>query len=127
MEICSIGQDGNKFDRGKFYLCQTFGMKKIAQTLVPIESRPARVGPRITALRETLAMSKAQLADSIGLDRSTLTKVEKGAVGLDIMNGIAIAEFYGFGLDYIYRGDLSDVPDKHRQMLLVNMATYKAT
>lgn len=102
-------------------------MKKTIQSLVPTESRPERVGPRITAMRETLAMSKSQLADSIGLDRSTMTKVENGNLGLDIRNGIAIAEFYGFGLDYIYRGDLSDVPDKHRHMLMVNMVTYKAT
>lgn len=102
-------------------------MKNAFQKLVPTESRPERVGPRITAMRETMAMSKSQLADSIGLDRSTMTKVEKGEAGLDIRHGIAIAEFYGFGLDFIYRGDLSDVPEKHRQMLLVNMVTYKAT
>ena len=59
-------------------------MKKMANSLVPRESRPERVGPRVTALRETLALSKAELADSIGLDRSTLTKVEKGQTGLDI-------------------------------------------
>lgn len=97
------------------------GMDKMANRLVPEASRPERVGPRITALRETLALSKAQLADSIELDRSTLTKVEAGAVGLDLRKAIAIAEKYGFGLNYIYRGDVSDVPDRLRALLLVKM------
>ena len=101
-------------------------MKKMANSLVPRESRPERVGPRVTALRETLALSKAELADSIGLDRSTLTKVEKGQTGLDIAKGEAIAAIYGFGLDFIYRGDLSDVPEKYRSRLLVEMVTYRA-
>ncbi|MEQ8292508.1 MAG: helix-turn-helix transcriptional regulator [Roseovarius sp.] len=101
-------------------------MKNLVDKLIPHESRPERVGPRVTALRETMAMSKAQLADSIGLDRSTLTKIEKGAMGLDIQRGEAIAHMYGFGLDFIYRGDLSDVPDKYRDRLLIEMVTYNA-
>lgn len=100
-------------------------MKKLLNDLIPNESRPERVGPRVTALRETLNMSKAQLADSIGLDRSTLTKVEKGEMGLDIARGEAIAVLYGFGLDFIYRGDVSDVPDRHRARLLVELATFR--
>lgn len=85
-------------------------MKKIIESLVPRESSPERVGPRITGARMVLDLSKAQFADAIELDRSTLTKVEKGEKGLDIAKGVRIADLYGFGLDYIYRGDLSDVP-----------------
>lgn len=101
-------------------------MKNLANKLIPNESRPARVGPRITALRETMSMSKAQFADSIELDRSTLTKVEKGEMGLDIAKGEAIAALYGFGMDFIYRGDLADVPDRYRSRLMVEMVTYRA-
>lgn len=100
---------------------------KLANALVPSEARPERVGPRITAMRETLALSKAQLADSLGLDRSTLTKIEKGKTGLDIQHGITIAERYGFGLNFIYRGDVSDTPDRLRARLLVEMVAAKAS
>lgn len=102
-------------------------MKALAESMIERESRPARVGPRVTALRETLAMSKAQFADSISMDRSTLTKVEKGESGLDIAVGERIAVLYGFGLDYIYRGDLNDVPQDLRPQVVVNLATFRHT
>lgn len=101
-------------------------MKNQIDKLIPLESRPERVGPRVTALRETMGMSKAQLADSIGLDRSTLTKIEKGTMGLDIQRGETISYLYGFGLDFIYRGELSDVPDKYRERLLEEMVKNDA-
>lgn len=99
---------------------------RVTKAITPQESRPDKVGPRITALRETLALSKGQFADSVGLDRSTLTKIEQGNEGLSLPKGIAVATLYGVGLDFIYRGDLSDVPEKMRPRLLVNLVTYKA-
>jgi DNA-binding XRE family transcriptional regulator len=101
-------------------------LQKMANALVPRESRPERVGPRIRAMRETIALSPAQLADTIGLDRSTLSKIEQGKVGLGIHHGEAIAAQFGFGLNFIYRGDLSDVPDRYRSRLLVEMVTHRA-
>lgn len=101
-------------------------LAKVANALVPKAARPDKVGPRVTALRETLALSKSQLADSLGLDRSTLTKIEKGKIGLDIQHGITIADRYGFGLNFIYRGDVSDTPDRLRARLLVEMVTADA-
>lgn len=105
--------------------CDDSTMKKLANMLIPQESRPERVGPRITALRETLGLSKAEFADSISLDRSSLTKIEKGVAGLDIATGETVATIYGFGLDFIYRGDLSDVPLELRPRLMVNLVTYR--
>lgn len=102
-------------------------MKNLVAKLLDRESRPERVGRRITALRETLGLSKSQFADTIGLDRSTLSKVERGVTGLDIAHGERVANLFGFGLDYIYRGDLSDVPLALRPQLLVKMVTYRAT
>ncbi|HMO73136.1 MAG TPA: helix-turn-helix transcriptional regulator [Paracoccaceae bacterium] len=88
--------------------------KMIAAALLSSEMHPDRVGERITALRMTLHLSKAQFADGIELDRSTLGKVEKGTKGLDIVVGARIAELYGVGLDFLYRGELSDVPEDMR-------------
>lgn len=127
MEVISNRQDGKDFGGRNSHSAQGCGMKTLAAKLIDRESRPERVGPRITALRETLGLSKSQFADTVGVDRSTLSKVEKGSTGLDIAHGERIAILFGFGLDYIYRGDLSDVPLALRPQLLVNMVTYRAT
>ncbi len=76
-------------------------------------------------MRETLGLSMAEFADAIGLDRSTLTKIEKGKGGLDIKIGERIAQLYGYGLDYIYRGEMSDVPQNQRPQLMVNLLTAR--
>jgi len=88
------------------------------EAILAPEMRPDRVGPRVTAMRETLRLSKAELADSIDLDRSSLTKIESGRMGLDLVKATRIADLYGFGLNYFYRADLSDVPLDLRSRLL---------
>ena len=59
-------------------------------------------------------------------DEASMTKIEKGETGLDIAKGEAIAAVYGFGLDFIYRGELADVPDRHRQQLMTELAIAQA-
>jgi transcriptional regulator with XRE-family HTH domain len=94
-------------------------MKKMIEAAVlSAEMHPDRVGERVTAMRMALHLSKAEFADAISLDRSTLTKIEAGKKGLDIVVGARIAEIYGFGLDYIYRGTLTDVPETQRSIVL---------
>lgn len=89
--------------------------------LLPPEMHPDRVGIRVTAAREALRLSKAEFADSIELDRSTLTKIEAGTRGLDIAVGAKIAHLYGIGLDYIYRGVLTDVPENLRSTVVAQI------
>lgn len=103
--------------------CHVSSMPKVLSLLIPNEARPERVGPRITALRDALGLSKAQFADSIELNRSTQTKVEAGKEGLDISKAISISTVYGVGLDFIYRGELSDLPLELRQKVIVNLAS----
>lgn len=98
----------------------------LVKILVERESTPMRVAPRITALREAHAMDKAAFADSIEFDRSTLSKVEKGKIGLDIAVAERISAIYGVGLDYIYRGDLSDLPLDLRPRVMVELVTARA-
>lgn len=100
-------------------------MSKIAEKLISRESRPARVGPRVCAIRETLEMTKAQFADSIGLNRSSMTKIERGEMGLDIAMGERVSALYRFGLDFIYRGDLSDVPSALLPRVMQHLATQR--
>lgn len=101
--------------------CELLRMKAAMDRLIGRESGWARVGPRVFALRETVGLSKAEFADTVGVDRSSLTKIEKGQAGLDIAVGERIAVMFGFGLDFIYRGDLSDVPLNLRNDLMKNL------
>lgn len=105
---------------------QNARMKKLIANLIERQSHPDKVGPRITALREALALSKAEFADSIELDRSSLTKIEKGKAGLDIAVAEQIAGLYGCGLDYIYRGDLSDLPRGLQPDVVSNLASQSS-
>jgi transcriptional regulator with XRE-family HTH domain len=100
---------------------ESTAMKTLLESAVNRKSRPDMVGPRITALRESLAMSKAQFADSLDLDRSSLTKIEVGKAGLDILIAERIAVIYGVGLDFIYRGILSDAPLDLRTKILAKV------
>lgn len=102
-------------------------MKRMLQSaLLSAEMHPDRVGERVTAMRNCLKMSKAAFADAIGLDRSSMSKVEAGNKGLDIVVASRIADLFGFGLDYIYRGVITDVPEQHRLNILPAIHAAKA-
>jgi transcriptional regulator with XRE-family HTH domain len=102
-------------------------MKKMIQAaMLAAEMHPERVGERVTALRTCLGKSKAEFADSLGLDRSSLTKIEAGTKGLDIVVGARVADLYGFGLDFIYRGVLTDAPESLRSRILVEIHAAQA-
>ena len=104
---------------------QTLHMKKTMGKLIERQSHPDQVGPRVTALREALELSKAEFADSIELDRSSLSKIEKGNAGLDIAVAERIAGLYGCGLDFIYRGDFSDLPRNLHANVVQRLATLR--
>jgi DNA-binding XRE family transcriptional regulator len=100
---------------------QTTPMRRTLNALLLPQMRPDQVGRRITAIRQTLVMNKKTFADAVGVDPSSLTKIEKGQMGLDIMVGARIAELYGFGLDFIYRANLDDVPLDHRSTVKMRL------
>lgn len=93
-------------------------MKKIMESMVGRESLPEKTGPRIAAIRILKGKKKGEFADSISVDRSYYTKVERGEAGLRISNAEILCAIYGVGLNYIYRGDLSDIPEELRLDLL---------
>ena len=70
---------------------------------------PIAVGARISALRELHGLTKSQLADMIGLDPSSQTKMEKGSKPLLPVYAVRVSEIFGVTLDFLYLGDLSGV------------------
>jgi transcriptional regulator with XRE-family HTH domain len=102
-------------------------MKRMIQSaMLAAEMHPDRVGERITAMRNCLEMSKAAFADAIGLDRSSMSKVEAGNKGLDVVVAARIADLYGFGMDYTYRGVLTDAPEKYRLRIMSEIHSARA-
>lgn len=71
---------------------------------------PKAVGNRVIALREALNLRHGEFATLTGIDKSTLTKVEKGERLLRITAGLEIAAKFSVTLDYLYLGDLSALP-----------------
>ena len=110
MEIFSAGADAAPMKKPK--------SNTDANALLSPEMRPDRVGIRVTAMREALKMSSAQIADSAGIDRSLWTRIEKGKEGLSIKNAVILSDLYGFGLNYIYRANINDVPLELRPEIL---------
>lgn len=101
-------------------------MKRMVDALIPIESRPENVGPRVAAARMALGLSKSELADALSLDRSSLTKIEGGSMGFAIANAIKFETLYGIGIRFTYRHDFSDLPDHLREPIRHNLATLLA-
>ena len=75
---------------------------------------------RLIEARIALGLSKSDFADSVGIDRSSYTKIEKGEKPLKADMGYEIAERWGVTMDFLYRGRLSDLPENLAQTLRTN-------
>ncbi|ATG49756.1 transcriptional regulator [Celeribacter ethanolicus] len=71
---------------------------------------PKSVGRRLEALREHHHLNKADFSDSVGIDRSSYIKIERGDKPLKAEMAYAISERWGVSMDYLYRGRLTELP-----------------
>ncbi len=71
---------------------------------------PKSVGRRLEALREYYHLNKADFSDSVGIDRSSYIKIERGDKPLKAEMAYAISERWGVSMDYLYRGRLTELP-----------------
>ena len=76
--------------------------------MTPID--PVAVGERLVRLREFHEMNQGDFADSVGIDRSSYSKIERGTKPLKAEMAYAISERWGVPMDYLYRGRLTEVP-----------------
>ncbi len=58
-------------------------------------------GERITVLRESREMTKAELADSIHVSRSSVTEYENGTRQPSMSVLLGLADFFNVSLDYL--------------------------
>ena len=60
-------------------------------------------GKRLKALRK-------QVAEAVGLEPGTISRIERGVKGMSIDSLLMFSEIYGVSTDYILKGDKSVAP-----------------
>lgn len=61
-------------------------------------------GKRIRKLRKEKGLSQNALAEKIGIHVKTVSKAERGIIGLSVDNLLVLADYFSTSLDYLVRG-----------------------
>ncbi len=72
------------------------------------------VGQRLIAMRESLDLLKAEMADQLRCDRTTWGKYESGERDLTLAVAWRIFRLHGFTLDYLFDGKAYGIPEQYR-------------
>jgi transcriptional regulator with XRE-family HTH domain len=67
-------------------------------------SFPARLGRRLSSIREKRGLSQTQLADMAGIGRAHLSQIENGAVAARVDTLYAIATALEMPIEQMFRG-----------------------
>lgn len=77
-------------------------------------------GKRLKALRKQAGKTQEQVAEAVGLEPGTISRIERGAKGMSIDSLLMFSEIYGVSTDYILKvtmqtdenGRFSDIEKK---------------
>ena len=67
-------------------------------------------GKRLKALRKQVGKTQEQIAEAVGLEPGTISRIERGAKGMSIDSLLIFSEIYGVSTDYILKGDETMIP-----------------
>lgn len=81
---------------------------------------PIAVGERLARLRDYHGINQGDFADSVNIDRSSYSKIERGTKALKADMAFAIAERWGVSMDFLYRGRLDELPRKMAESFISN-------
>jgi len=93
------------------------GLTRGAMAILRLSPDIGETAARVIALREHLGMSKADFADSIEVDRSSWTKIEKCDKPLHADHAYRISVKFSVPMDFIYRGVVKDLPASFAEYL----------
>lgn len=84
---------------------------------------PLAVARRLIALREALGLGPSEFADSVGIDRSSYSKIEKGEKPLHQYLAYDVSVRWGVTMEFIYRGATQDrdLPDRYATAIRTNL------
>lgn len=80
----------------------------------------------IRALREEKRLSQEQMAEKIGISRSSWLSLEKGTKELSLSEASALAHFFGLTVDELMNGSMPNY-EKYRQMILAYLRKAEET
>ena len=75
------------------------------------DASPEYVAKRLQLFRKSLGLRQVDLARELGWSQQKWGQWEKGRRIPNIPDMIELAERYGVTLDYVYRGDMSRLPE----------------
>ena len=78
-------------------------------------------GKRIKELRTNKGLSQSILAEKIGVHVKTISKAERGIIGLSVDNLLNLAEYFCTSIDYLVIGNRQDAESEELISLLRNM------
>lgn len=62
------------------------------------------IGQRLLALRQAKGLTQEDVAHTIGIEQSLLSKIERGS-GVSLNTLMKLVTLYGSSLDYVVQGD----------------------
>ena len=62
-------------------------------------------GKRLKELRKQAGKTQEQVAEAVGLEPGTISRIERGVKGMSIDSLLMFSEIYGVSTDYILKGD----------------------
>jgi DNA-binding XRE family transcriptional regulator len=75
------------------------------------------VGEHLRAVREVLGLAQGEFGRRAGLATNTYNMIENGTKLPSVLTAIAICDAHGLTLDYVFRGDPSDLAPTIRRAL----------
>ena len=70
----------------------------------------AASGKRLKALRKQAEKTQEQVAEAVGLEPGTISRIERGVKGMSIDSLLMFSEIYRVRTDYILKGNQTVLP-----------------
>ena len=118
MSICQARQVA---DCGAGQIVHSDRMETKKSTEVPDDLHPEATSKRLVAAREALNLTPSEMADALGVDRSTWSRMEKGERALTTAAAYAASTKFGLSMDFFYRGRLDMLAEDLRSKVLERM------